>query len=1829
MHDLTSSISLRSAFHKYFEGSTKLQHLPPSASRAAGCNGKEAQQSLVTKRRYLFDLSLSPCHLRPPSPPLASSAPVCRPTVPLPSRPSALSVLPFRMSHLAWYQAHADGEEKRQGREEEEHQQRFQQSHHRVHSSPPHPLFAASGSAAADAASLSSAAFLHDRYHVKSAASAARQAQTAALSHSYREVSVRKPTAFTLAVDLPVSTEGRTVQQRPNSEAAGAAAARRRAQQERLAAEFSAINGPEYLRYSDTPSLPAVGHARSYSSVSSPPSAARPGSASQSPFLSQLYSPPSRPATARVASPSPPPRGGYPAQARQLAAVHARVDSGLGSTLPPPSFDQRQAWNVHVDESQSARLPRPSGASPYGARSAAGYADEDQPSGVGGGGQLYMIRTPSAPAAAPSTPSSARNKASKQRMLSPSPPATAPPASSMPLTPTRTPQLMMSSLGGIAADGSVVPMRATFVASHTPRSGDELRVDTPISPPHRDLMAQPLSPSPPSQLQSSPSQPEYNSDLMVHRADLTDPFVNLAHAVCCSLLRPEHVPSHLPYVAHLPIEHVLAEVPAEGTAQQRSALRKQAGPPPSRLIDLHLDVATIQSIASRFAGLPCLVLGRQMERRALCGVLIESIQADSSSGSSTVTAAKVRLLDFLVSITSLRRQELWSVINGALPALTLWYVHFDTAAEVVARCAEQGVKARVVHMKKTRVAASAPEEEHSDDELDDAAAKFMVPPPIPFVFYSMHLSALTAYSPKLVWTLASLWREKAQRTHLPNFMFRPTPAEMAEKERIREWKATQSRVAIENGGTNAVSHARSHSAQLHAAGWTKPGEFRSPTAAAAAASPSPSKQPLHTPPRSAHAALVPYSPPAAIVPAASEVPFGSTSLTPSQLNSLPPRAQKRALRKEILLLLNQKHFMSLKKEELVATKVQLDVAAEEMEKEIAAMDASNEATQKRLAAERQALDRRVSQAAEQKVADESSLATARATLAARENSNSIRESSLEAQQKDLSASLEALEAEKKAVLLELERNEQEISRIATEKQKLAEGELRLENEKKTTQAERESLAAEAAQVREEELRAQAEKTRLSELDRSLQNSLLSLQEQQGMVAIDREVIEKENAAIEAAKQQLAEEKAAMDAAQAANLRAIESERDAMVAREESIKAAVVAEREGVEAALRELREGADKIHLAKNLEEEEAKIQRLKDEVEAERQALRAEHEANLASLAKDKANLEATRLQLIRDAETKMQAWEQQKAEEIAQREHEEKERQAALVAERLEKYKMKRMQIGTDAATLAGPSPASKLSAQLAASSAASATSPEPFTPAEPVTPLQHKQAAAAAAFEAAAAPKKLILNSDDIASLTPAQKKEFTKSQQRHAEMDEMYRVFLGVSFKALRKSGPPAIYLLLQITLDKIDKFAVLLGSQPILELHTIRAKTSSVVEESEVGKGESHAFNPMIIDLQRLCALQLERTVLLKVTNASRSEEDPRGYIAETRLNLVEMQSHSVVPLVHMDKAKRDVTGKKLLGDFGRILIKRSQLMVDSTHGITHFSSPNTRDPSNPIFEKLTSCLLRMEARATDLTTAGGLFGPSKDVAPVLEFVRKDAVSGTFDLKSSPAAYRTEVAIGSNVTFLPVRVGLFELCYHDINRPILCRVLHEGMGKMELISEFEFTVATVLAGAESDFAAGPADKKTGARSGKITFHSGRVFSALTDLARLCDAAGLVPSAVVKSKDNADCPPLGLDAVLVENAAAVKRAQAAQTPVAFNNGIGEAPVPLVAGAATAASRSSVGSGHARRPSSGLLGTDSIKSPSSHRKNPSSAGGDKMAGLASKKKKKTGDKEPATPI
>jgi len=907
-----------------------------------------------------------------------------------------------------------------------------------------------------------------------------------------------------------------------------------------------------------------------------------------------------------------------------------------------------------------------------------------------------------------------------------------------------------------------------------------------------------------------------------------------------------------------------------------------------------------------------------------------------------------------------------------------------------------------------------------------------------------------------------------------------------------------------------------------------------------------------------------------------------------------------------------------------------------LEQEASEIDRREREEKERMSRAQRELDERTRRSTEEQQVHAGLTRRAQEALSEREQRFLRRHEELSRSSRDLQRNFNQIQAETRQLSNESKQLDQELERLALERLQLAEEERKMLLAKQLTEDETTRLKLRAEELKRDEESTQRERDRIQSLEEGLLESTRDLEERSHELEREKEALRAEreemeqkrkelDAAAEAQRQSESESNAAIEEARKkleqehhASLERLQVERAKLLEEVEKSKQQsfkdLEAEQRRVERALEELHSKENTIHLSRDLEAESEKIRQAHEELakaqkefESLQEQKRIEYEKSLAE--------ERAKLQAERDA---FQL-------ERALAEQAEKDRQQAAAAEKLERYKAKRaaraegkssLQISTELNSIrqhgtmgklavsglgsgdftASPAPPGSASIPLGSPSLGSGSSDRQRRRSKSMAIINADRA-----FEQAlqASSTKLIHTPEDIANMTALEKKRFEMEQSKHAEMDEMFRQFLGYSYKQLRKNGPPPIYLYLHLALEGLDRANALLGSLPLVELHNVRGKTSSLVVETEHGKGENVVFRPLLVDVAQLCAFQMDRPILFRVMQHARNADEKRDYIAETRMTLVETQvllngtsakgkakvkdkeksdgteeqnsdtaasssSDSTdvggTPLLNLDQLKKLGPTKYTSSGVLRGMAAAS-LYVQSTYGLTHWPSPNLKDdPVHPSFEKLSQCLVRMEVRATNLTTARGLFGPSKDVAPFLEIRRKepphaaseatDGVDGSNSSDgqwSTEPIYRSEIQLGQNVAFAPITVGLWELCFADLNRPLQVRLMHDAnVGKADLITELVLTLGEVLTDVSSgilsaqlvrEYPAGAADKK-GQRSGKLLFGPVHTFSALTDLPKLCENADLVPTLPTRgTKDSNEAPPLGLDKVLEENRARI--------------------------------------------------------------------------------------------
>lgn len=156
-----------------------------------------------------------------------------------------------------------------------------------------------------------------------------------------------------------------------------------------------------------------------------------------------------------------------------------------------------------------------------------------------------------------------------------------------------------------------------------------------------------------------------------------------------------------------------------------------------------------------------------------------------------------------------------------------------------------------------------------------------------------------------------------------------------------------------------------------------------------------------------------------------------------------------------------------------------------------------------------------------------------------------------------------------------------------------------------------------------------------------------------------------------------------------------------------------------------------------------------------------------------------------------------------------------------------------------------------------------------------------------------------------------------------------------------------------------------------------------------------------------------------------------------------------------------------------------------------------------------------------------------------------------------------MTIRSKILSSSVCAIVLSCCLSSLNRSILCHLKHDASIGSTLITSFELTLGSILdveSGIDYPVGADLKDKK-GVKSGKLSFTNGQAFSSLSDLQLLCQSAGLQPTAVPKTKETVDLPPLGLNSLLVENANRMEVSKANPQPIAFGRWEEKLPSPTI--------------------------------------------------------------------
>ena len=1183
-------------------------------------------------------------------------------------------------------------------------------------------------------------AFLHDLYGVRSSLSARRRAEIADLSTRYREITPRPlGRAVNIAVDLPdefVTGSG-----------FGLGSAKRRKEKKMS----QRTRTTELIEESDLEPSTINAYAQSSSSPNHrfhpmpPTMASSPQSSpSTSPHATRVHAhyatPPSRltrPTTATPRSATFSPSGVTPSPHRpNRLHLSSPSPSPSHDPIPPPfpfAFSPTSAWttpqrpntaprrtrNDSMHLIQSAPTHRPRAEFQTWSRR---LDDEDHFAQSEQSPAHFSNITPHLPSASPkpldthpSYPPSDKIYIVKGKPAAPSlstlmthstPPSTLSTLHPAPYPPSTT---SVAAAAAAANPNGFSPLRQLILAQPrtTPKAAsstdsnslatDTSRSSTPVVASSTTAMLSPSLDTNHSSL-SSPSPTSYlipggKFHLIPHGSiDLTDPFVYQAHAIMCSLLPPSAVPNAYTYIPHLPLDVVLSA--SDGSNGKVT----HSGPPASRLIDLHLSLEAMQELSHQFAGLPCLILGRKMESFAQCGVKIDSLQVGSNTPFPNQTQARTRerLLKFLREITRQHRQELWEEI-AHLPRLVLWYIHYDQAAEIVVRLAELGVKASIVHMtnendsnKSASTAATA--SSLTTTTVTTIPAHLTIQPRRTFTWYSLHISSLASYSLPILQLLTKILRAKGT----PNFLFDLTPDEKDEK----QWLANRvSMIKAAEGHHHIVpSHPTPSPADWIRPEATLPGTLVPPTSAS-----------------SSHRRNTSNAGGSS----------SATGLTPQQLNNLPPRKQKTALRKEILLILNQKAFMQAKKEQLLVDKHKMELVQLAYESELKQLDSRSVNHAQRIESESLALAERIRLAEERKMREEALIATEKEILAGRESDALKKETSLAQTQQVMNQHFQQLENEKVDLLNELDMVENELRLLSVDRRALMDGEEKLQAGRAADEVERGRMRTKQLELDDAAERATNEKARLEAEAKKLEEEFRKHEESQRQLAQDREAIQIERSKIADSYKELEASKANAKQLFQQHKEALQKEAELIREQDERTKASIIEEQKALSKKIADLQTIENQIIMSKNFDVEIEKLelerrevadarttleqdrQRMDEEFIAERQRmdeklmaerqrmadqLQREVDERAAMMEERVKELQAKEEELQREHEERMNAvklkeselnaqeeqrlldWEKKLQDEKTQREFEEKERLEKLAAERAEKFKQRR---------------------------------------------------------------------------------------------------------------------------------------------------------------------------------------------------------------------------------------------------------------------------------------------------------------------------------------------------------------------------------------------------------------------------------------------------------------------------------------------------------------------------------------------------------------------------
>ncbi len=326
--------------------------------------------------------------------------------------------------------------------------------------------------------------------------------------------------------------------------------------------------------------------------------------------------------------------------------------------------------------------------------------------------------------------------------------------------------------------------------------------------------------------------------------------------------------------------------------------------------------------------------------------------------------------------------------------------------------------------------------------------------------------------------------------------------------------------------------------------------------------------------------------------------------------------------------------------------------------------------------------------------------------------------------------------------------------------------------------------------------------------------------------------------------------------------------------------------------------------------------------------------------------------------------------------------------------------------------------------------------------------------------------------------------------------------------------PSLFLSLTLSLTELHKISFLSRPRPVIEIYSVRSGRPQLIFESEWAPRAciEHAFDPMLLRIDACCHSQLERDIFIRVTHivsssSSSSDEYTTGHVrqllGEHYTNLFALQSakpgSSSYPLLRPRPLAEAHKGGK---QKGTLVIQSQNLCVRTSAGLLAYPGchPNRCLPETfpPIFEQTTDCQIAFTVQRRSLAgladarfakalhkkghgTSSSTRAKPPRLAPFLEFYRCE-FEGTWSAK--PVHTTEEIWAGSSLanaaasaqdgkgaddpyatlTWRPVQLDLFALCFGEVRRNVLVRVmLASGAlgGAPTVLASFQFSVAEVL------------------------------------------------------------------------------------------------------------------------------------------------------------------------